>query len=190
MEGVCVCMYAQCQGLCVCVRVWVCVSLHVMSVRFVKCVCVCVYVRGERGSAGQGERGRGVLTIQLALEAHYPHLQYFHIANPRFITVNSKTKLAWPLGCKPKCFFIYIFLISSTIPLRVFFFAIFKMLSISVIHASPVWKQGNNRKNSTYLKSVWTYIVSDMVKFSSLSLKGSPDPMYISKVEEFPEMGA
>lgn len=67
----------------------------------------CVYVRGEgrvwgEEKEGQGRGGGGVLTIQLALEAHYPHLQYFHIANPRLITVNSKTKLARLLGCEPK----------------------------------------------------------------------------------------
>lgn len=51
---------------------------------------------------GGEEEGGGLLTIQLALKAHYPHLQYFHIANPRLITVNSKTKLARPLGRQPK----------------------------------------------------------------------------------------
>lgn len=59
-------------------------------------------VRNEEGVQVEEEGEKGVLTIQLALEAHYPHLQYFHIANPRLITVNSKTKLARPLGCEPK----------------------------------------------------------------------------------------
>lgn len=59
-----------------------------------------LYVKG--GGRGGEEEGGGLLTIQLALKAHYPHLQYFHIANPRLITVNSKTKLARPLGRQPK----------------------------------------------------------------------------------------
>lgn len=64
-----------------------------------KCMCVC---KGTGGVQGEEKEDRGVLTIQLALEAHYPHLQYFHIANPSLITVNSKTKLARPLGHEPK----------------------------------------------------------------------------------------
>lgn len=57
-------------------------------------------MRNKKGVQGEGKGrgGGGCLTIQLALEAHYPHLQYFHIANPRLITVNSKTKLARPFG--------------------------------------------------------------------------------------------
>lgn len=50
-------------------------------------MCVCKRVKGGVQGEEKEGGGRGVLTIQLALEAHYPHLQYFHIANPRLITV-------------------------------------------------------------------------------------------------------
>lgn len=71
--------------MCVCVwYVKVCVSVCALS------CTMCVKCKKTGGEVQGEERERekvGLLTIHLALEAHYPHLHYFHIANPSLITV-------------------------------------------------------------------------------------------------------
>lgn len=118
---VCLLHYVWRLHVCVCIIHSECV-LHYVWRHHVCATCVRIY-KGWWGGCGAGgsgggeekgsRRGGGVLTIQLALEAHYPHLQYFHIANPRLITV-IVDKTSQTFGSQTQIIFLYI---SSMIPL-------------------------------------------------------------------------